>query len=241
MPNQDGSVPPPLGLIVLLTTYNEKDNIAPLVNQILEIPGSRIVVVDDTSPDGTGDIVLALARANSGRIHLIQRTERGAGTANIAGFRYALTQEFDCLVRMDTDFSHHPRYIPQFVAALGQYDVVIGSRFVRGGRAVRTPLRKVISNGANLFSQLMLGWSIRDWCGGYRGYTRAALASLNFDEFYSTGYSIGMETLYRLKKKGFRYVEIPIEFVDVRKKGSKFAYREIFRYAMVVIRLRLSL
>ena len=228
----------PLKALVSLTTYNEKENIESLVNEILKVDNVRIVIVDDTSPDGTGEIACRLARENPNRIHVIQRQERGAGTANIAAFKYALTQDVDYVIRMDADFSHDPKYIPQFLEKIRDYDVVIGSRLVKGGKSVRNPMRKLISNVANLYTRLLFGWHLKDWCGGYRGYSRAALASLDFDKFYSTGYSIGMETLYRLVKKGFSYVEMPIEFIDKRKGKSKFSAKEIVQYMITVLRLR---
>ncbi len=228
----------PLKALVSLTTYNEKENIENLVNEILRIDDVRIVIVDDTSPDGTGEIACRLARENPNRIHVIQRQERGAGTANIAAFKYALTQDVDYVIRMDADFSHDPKYLPQFLERMRDYDVVVGSRLVKGGKSVRNPARKLISDVANLYTRLLLGWHIKDWCGGYRGYSRAALASLDFDKFYSTGYSIGMETLYRLVSKGFSYVEMPIEFIDKRKGKSKFSAKEIIWYMITVLRLR---
>ena len=227
--------------MVMLPTYNEKDNIESMVGQILAVDDVGIVIVDDSSPDGTGRIADRLAEQNPGRIHVIHRTERGRGTAGIAGFRYALEQDVDCIMEMDADLSHDPKYIPQFLEKIQDCDVVIGSRLVKGGKSIRTPLRKVVSNGANLYSRMVLGWRIKDWCGGYKCYRRTALASLDFDRFYSTGYSIGMETLYRLTKKGFRCVEIPIEFTDKRTGASKFSTREIVRYMITALRLRFRL
>jgi len=228
-------------VLISLTTYNEKDNIEPLVQEILKIENIRIVIVDDTSPDGTGDIADRLATDNPNRIYVIHRNERGAGTANIAAFRYALTQDIDCVIRLDADFSHDPKCIPRFIEKLRDYDVVIGSRFVKGGKAIRSPLRKTISSVANIYTRLLLGWHTKDWVGGYRGYSRAALSSLDFNEFYSNGYSIGMETLYRLKRKGFKWIEIPIEFRDRIDGTSKFSIKEIISYMANVMRLRLKL
>jgi len=227
--------------IVVLPTYNEKDNIENLVSQVLKEGNVSIVIVDDNSPDGTGEIADRLAVQNPGRIHVIHRREKGRGTAGIAGFRYALAQDVDCVIEMDVDFSHHPRYIPQFLEKIRDYDVVIGSRLVKGGKSVRNPVRKMISNVANLYTRLLLGWHIKDWNGGYKCYRQAALSSLDFNSFYSKGYSIGMETLYRLVNKGFRCVEIPIEFTERRKGKSKFSTREIISYMVAVMRLRFKL
>jgi len=227
--------------IVVLPTYNEKDNIESIVLQILREGDVSMVIVDDNSPDGTGEIADRLAGQNPGRIHVIHRTEKGRGTAGIAGFGYALGQDVDCVIEMDADFSHHPRYIPQFLEKIRDYDVVIGSRLVKGGKSIRNPLRKLISGVANLYTRLLLGWHIRDWNGGYKCYRQAALGSLDFNSFYSKGYSIGMETLYRLVNQGFRYVEIPIEFTERREGKSKFSTREIISYMVTVIRLRFRL
>ncbi len=225
--------------MVMLPTYNEKDNIEELVCQILK-QGVSIVIVDDSSPDGTGEIADSLAVKNPGRVHVIHRQERGRGTAGIAGFRYALGQDVDCIIEMDADFSHQPKYIPLFLEKIGDYDIVIGSRFIKGGQSIRSPLRGIISGGANLYTRLLLGWHLKDWCGGYKCYTKAALSSLDFNSFYSEGYSIGMETLYRLINKGFSWVEIPIEFTD-KRKGSKFSAKQIVSYMVNVVRLKLRL
>ncbi len=224
--------------MVMLPTYNEKDNIEKMVGQILKHEGVSIVVVDDSSPDGTGEIADRLASENKGRIHVIHRKERGRGTAGIAGLKYAREQDVDCVIEMDADFSHDPKDIPRFLEKIGQADVVIGSRLIKGSKALRNPIRRVISNGANLYASIMMGWHIRDWCGGYKCYRRSALKSLDFDKFRSKGYSIGMETLYRLTKNGCSFVEIPIEFTDKRQGKSKFSIREITGYAANVLWLR---
>jgi dolichol-phosphate mannosyltransferase len=226
--------------MVMLPTYNEKDNIENMLGQIMKHDGVSIVVVDDSSPDGTGEIADRLAAQNKGRIHVIHRKERGRGTAGIAGLQYARNQEVDCVIEMDADFSHDPRDIPRFLGKIGDFDVVIGSRLVKGSKALRNPVRRVISNGANLYASLFMGWHIRDWCGGYKCYRRAALKTLDFEKFRSKGYSIGMETLYRLTKNGCTFVEIPIEFTDQRQGKSKFGFREIAGYAANVLWLRLG-
>ncbi len=226
--------------MVMLPTYNEKVNIERMVGEILKHDGISVVVVDDSSPDGTGEIADRLAAENKGRIHVIHRKERGRGTAGIAGLKYAREQEVDCVFEMDADFSHDPRDIPGFLERIGDFDVVIGSRLVKGSKSVRSPARRIIGNGANLYASLFMGWHIRDWCGGYKCYRRAALRGLDFDRFRSKGYSIGMETLYRLGKNGCTFVEIPIEFTDQRQGKSKFGLREITGYAANVLWLRLG-
>lgn len=226
--------------MVMLPTYNEKVNIEKMIGAILAHDGVSVVVVDDSSPDGTGEIADRLAAQNQGRVHVIHRRERGRGTAGIAGLKYAREQDVDCVFEMDADFSHDPADIPRFLDKIGQCDVVIGSRLVKGSRALRNPLRRVISNGANLWASLFMGWHIRDWCGGYKCYRRAALQGLDFGRFRSKGYSIGMETLYRLTRNGCTFVEIPIEFTDQRQGQSKFGFREITGYAANVLWVRLG-
>jgi dolichol-phosphate mannosyltransferase len=226
--------------MVMLPTYNEKLNIENLVGQILKHDGVSIVVVDDSSPDGTGEIADRLAAESKGRIHVVHRKERGRGTAGIAGLKYAREQDVDCVIEMDADFSHDPRDIPRFLERIGDFDVIIGSRLVKGSKSVRNPVRRVIGNGANCYTSLLMGWHIRDWCGGYKCYRRAALRGLDFDRFRSRGYSIGMETLYRLGKNGCTFVEIPIDFTDQRQGKSKFGLREITGYAANVLWLRLG-
>ncbi len=224
--------------MVMLPTYNEKVNIERMIAAILGHDGVSVVVVDDSSPDGTGEIADRLAAESPGRIHVIHRKERGRGTAGIAGFKYAREQDVDCVIEMDADFSHNPADIPRFLEKIDQYDVVIGSRLVAGSKALRNPLRRLISNGANLYARVFMGWHIRDWCGGYKCYRRAALKGLDFERFRSRGYSIGMETLYRLTRNGCTFVEIPIEFTDQRQGQSKFGFREITGYAANVLRVR---
>jgi dolichol-phosphate mannosyltransferase len=226
--------------MIMLPTYNERDNIETLVSQILKQGDVSVVIVDDSSPDGTGELADKLAMQNPDIIHVIHRQERGRGTAGIAGFRYALGQDVDCIIEMDADFSHHPKYIPQFLEKVKDYDIVIGSRFIKGGKSIRTPMRGIISRSANMYTRLLLGGQIREWVGGYKCYSKVALSSLDFNSFYSKGYSIGMETLYRLLNNGFSYVEIPIEFKD-KRKGSKFSAHEIISYMITVVRLKLRL
>jgi dolichol-phosphate mannosyltransferase len=226
--------------MVMLPTYNERENVENIVGEILRHRDVSIVVVDDRSPDGTGEIADRLASENPGRIHVMHRKERGRGTAGIAGLRYAREQDVDCVFEMDADLSHDPRQIPEFLERIRDCDVVIGSRFAKGSKAERKPLRKLITDVARVYTQVLLGRGIKDWSGGYKCYRREALKSLDFDRFRSQGYSIGMETLYRLTRKGFRCIEIPIEFTDQRRGKSKFSVGEIMGYMVNVLRLRLG-
>ena len=239
-------------LLVMLPTYNEKDNLERMVNAILHlrerpamvrlgVTAVRVVVVDDDSPDGTGELADELSRRDPGNVYVIHRKERGRGTAGIAGFRYALTQDVDYIIEMDADFSHNPADIPRFLAEARSCDVVIGSRYISGGQSgKRSVFRHLISRGASLYARLVLGTNIGEWHGGYKCYSRSALASLDFDGFLSKGYSIGMETLYRLLKLGYSYREMPITFQERVRGESKFSFKEVLDYARVALQLRCS-
>jgi len=231
-------------LLVMIPTYNEKENVANLVEQIfsLKLPPDdtiRIVIVDDNSPDGTGKIADELAKRYSQNIHVIHRfTERGRGTAGIAGFRYALSQDVDAIMEMDADFSHDPKYIPVFLGLIRYYDVVIGSRFVEGGEQLdREFSRELISVFANKIYRFILGCQFRDISGGYKCYRKEALAALDFGDFFSHGYPVGMETIYRLYKKGFSFVEIPIVFPNRKYGASKFKMKEAWNAVAVAFKL----
>ena len=237
-------------VLVMLPTYNEIENIRPMAEAVLAIETApetgeigvrsfELLIVDDNSPDGTGEIADGVAREHPGKVHVIHRKERGRGTAGIAGFRFALTLDVDCLIEMDADFSHDPNDIPRFLKEIRDYDIVIGSRFARGGKTgSRSLFRKTVSMGAGFYARSVLGINVRDWHGGYKCYRTQALARLRFEEFYSEGYSIGMETLYRLITAGCTYKEIPITFKERMQGVSKFSTREIRDYLTVAWRLR---
>lgn len=233
-----------MNLIIMIPTYNERDNISRLIDEISSLrlhheDAVRFVIVDDNSPDGTGEIADELARKYSPNIHVIHRlNERGRGTAGIAGFRYALSQDVDAIMEMDADFSHDPKYIPVFLGLIRYYDVVIGSRFVEGGEQLdREFTRELISVFANKIYRVILGCQFRDISGGYKCYRKDALASLEFNDFFSHGYPVGMETLYRLYKKGFSFVEIPIVFPNRRYGASKFKMNEAWNAVVVAFKL----
>ena len=226
--------------MVMLPTYNEKENIESIVSDILKLDNVSIVVVDDDSPDGTGKIAEELAQQGPNRIHVIHRKERGRATAGFTGFQYALGQDVDCIIEMDADFSHNPAYIAQLLEKATDFDVVIGSRYAPGGKdSDRSPLRTLISKIASTYTRLFLGWSIKDWSGGYKCYRKEALGSLDFGSFYSKGYAVGMETLYRLKRNGYSMIEIPIVFEDRKLGNSKFSWHHIAEYFLTSAKLRL--
>jgi len=224
---------------VIIPTYNERDNIGLLVDGITGLQlGSRIIIVDDHSPDGTGELADELAARHSS-VHVIHRTGKlGLGTAHIAGMKAALSNGVACVLTMDADFSHHPRYLPDLMAALGRYDVVIGSRYVAGGGTLYcTRPRQVLSQGANLVARTVLGLSAADATAGFRGYRRAVLESIPLDEIVSEGYSFLIEMLYRCQRRGWRMGEVPIVFENRQRGASKISKIEILRAMQTVLRL----
>ncbi len=225
---------------VIIPTYNESDNLSQLVSELhRHTPELTIVVVDDNSPDGTGDLADRLAGLDP-RIHPIHRPRKlGLGTAHIAGMKWACSQNMEPILTMDADFSHSPAYVPDLIAALGKYDTVIGSRYVPGGGTLRcTVPRKALSRGANAFARLLLGLKASDCTAGFRAYRRAVLESIYLDAIVSDGYSFLIEMLYQCQKAGWRLGEIPIIFEDRRHGKSKVSRQEIFKALNTVIRLR---
>jgi dolichol-phosphate mannosyltransferase len=209
---------------VVIPTYNEADNIQPLLQEILalNVPDLTALVVDDNSPDGTGQLADRLAR-NNDRIKVLHRTEaRGRGLAGIAGFKFALQAGADYIIEMDADFSHQPRYIPDFLKAIKNYDVVIGSRFIAGGVDIkRTFLRRLVTLLARKYIQLILGIKIKDVTSGYRCFRHQVLVKLELDRLISRGPSLVSEILYLATLKNFRLHEIPIVFIDRQKGATK--------------------
>ncbi len=233
---------------VIIPTYNESDNIEPLAKEILALQlGSgqasaditeaiAIIIVDDNSPDGTGDIADEMATVYGG-IKVIHRPAKlGLGTAYIAGFQEALVSGADRIVTMDADFSHHPRYIPDLLAGSQDAQLVIGSRYVDGGGTVNWGLqRQIFSKGANTFARLVLGLKAHDCTAGFRCYRREVLESIELDEIFSDGYSFLIEMLYRCQRRGWRIGEVPIIFEDRHHGVSKISRREIFKALYTVL------
>jgi glycosyltransferase involved in cell wall biosynthesis len=225
---------------VIVPTYNEKENIDPLVTQLLALPMRvHIIVVDDNSPDGTGEIAGRLAVENAGRVSVIHRPGKlGLGTAYIAGFKEALTEGADLVCSMDADFSHNPRYDPDIVDKINQgYDLVIGSRYVRGGGSTQTLDRKVFSWSANTLTRVLLGLHAHDTTAGFRCYRRQALESLDLDSIKSSGYSFLFEMLFRVEQRGWKVGEVPIIFQDRRMGASKISRNEIVKALGTLLRL----
>ncbi len=229
--------------LVVVPTYNERENLGELVGRILE-QGEPfdVLVVDDNSPDGTGYLAEELVRG-SPRVRVLHRAGRmGLGTAYVAGFRYGLAAGYDYLFQMDADFSHNPSYLSHFLHKLDEgYDVVIGSRNIPGGGVRNWPLgRKLLSRGGNLYAGLILGLSLSDATGGFRGFKREVLEALQLDSIRSNGYSFQIEVNYRCRQLGFRMGEIPILFVDRARGRSKMSRRIVMEAICMVWKLRLE-
>jgi len=225
---------------VVVPTYNEAENIERLVNQILALGlDLQIIVVDDNSPDGTGQIVDRLASADS-HVQAIHRSGKlGLGTAYIAGFKQAIAAGMPLIMSMDADFSHDPRYLPAMVEKAATCELVIGSRYVPGGgtRDCTAP-RKLLSRGANSFAKVMLGLKARDCTAGFRCYRRYVLEAIELDTIFSSGYSFLIEMITRVQKKGFSIGEVPIVFVNRQRGASKISRLEIVKAVYTVLRLR---
>jgi len=228
---------------VVIPTYNEQENIGEIVPCILAYPRFRVLVVDDNSPDGTGDLVREMSRTEP-RVGLLSRAGKlGLGSAYIAGFRRVLSEGAAFIFEMDADFSHDPAYLPQLLeAAETRYDLVIGSRYVPGGGTTDWGVvRRFISRGGNLYAGLILGLPIADSTGGFRCYRRDVLKTLDLDAVRSNGYSFQIEMAYRTLRAGFRVGETPIIFPDRRVGKSKMSRRIVFEALINVWRLRFGL
>jgi glycosyltransferase involved in cell wall biosynthesis len=229
-----------LGVYVVLPTYNERENIARLMAELLHLPvGLRVVVVDDASPDGTGVIADQLALEHLGRIEVLHRAGKlGLGTAYLAGFRRACELGAGGVLTMDADFSHSPHYIPTMLSRLESADLVIGSRYVPGGGAMDSPFsRRLLSRGANLIAHSLLGLRARDVTAGFRLYRRAVLDSIDRKAPFSSGYSFLIELLFMVEHGGWRVTEIPIQFRDRQEGQSKISRDEIVKALYTVLRL----
>jgi dolichol-phosphate mannosyltransferase len=211
---------------VILPTYNEAENIEPLVEAVRgRLPDShRVLIVDDNSPDGTGEIADRIA-AEHGDVSVLHRTVKdGLGPAYIAGFREALAGGAELVIEMDADFSHDPSYLPQLLRAAGEADLVIGSRYVPGGGITDWgPVRRFISRGGSAYARIVLGIGVRDLTGGFKCLRRRVLEGIDLDSIASLGYAFQVEVTYRAIQNGFQVVEIPIVFRDRREGNSKMS------------------
>lgn len=209
--------------LVIVPTYNERENIEKLAAGVLEKSGKlELLVVDDNSPDGTGELADSMARDDP-RVHVLHRGGKlGLGSAYLEGFRWALARDYDCVFEMDADFSHDPRYLPDFLAAIEDADLVLGSRYVRGINVVNWPMsRLLLSYGASLYTRVITGLPVKDPTGGFKCFRREVLEALDLDSIQSDGYSFQIEVSFKVWRKGFRIREIPIIFVDRHSGTSK--------------------
>lgn len=225
--------------LVIVPTYNERANLPALVSGLLALPGVRVMVVDDRSPDGTGDLADALAREHPGRLAVLHRTERrGLGRSYIDGIRLAIREPVDLVCQMDADLSHDPRHLPDLIEAVDGADVVIGSRYVAGGAIVNWPLRRrLLSRFANQYIRAVTRLRARDCTSGYRCWKREALAGLPLDRFISDGYSFLIEMLFAAALRGCRIAEVPITFVERREGESKLSRGVLLESAITPWRL----
>ncbi len=226
--------------LVVIPTYNEHDNIREMLPQIMSYRQFHVLVVDDNSSDGTARAVREAMRVWPGRIHLLEREGKlGLGTAYIAGFRWALRRDYTHIFEMDADFSHHPAALPRMLQASRQADLVIGSRYVPGGRTVNwSPVRKLISRGGSLYARTILGLPVRDLTGGFKCFRRHVLESIDLDTIESTGYAFQIELTYRAAMSRFRIVEIPITFAERLHGTSKMSSTIFFEAMYRVAQLR---
>lgn len=222
--------------IIIIPTYNELDNLRPLLESIFSYaPETDILIVDDNSPDGTGKLADQIHDEDP-RVHVMHRAGKlGLGTAYIAGFKYAINHGYDAAFEMDADFSHDPRYLPDFLQAIQDADLVIGSRYIAGGDTPNwSLLRRIISGGGNIFARFMLNMPVHDCTAGYRCYRRRVLENIDLDSVSSQGYAFQVEMAYRVLRQGFKIVETPIVFMDRRVGKSKMS-RKIFLEGFVYV------
>ncbi len=226
--------------MVCLPTYNERENVERMVRALGE-HGVSVLVIDDNSPDGTGELADGLARELAHVEVLHRERKEGLGPAYLTGFRRALADGAELILEMDCDFSHDPADVPRLVAAAGKADLALGSRYVPGGSVGNWGLlRRAVSAGGSLYARLLLGVGVRDLTGGFKCYRRAVLETIDLDAISSKGYAFQIETTYRALRAGFRVVEVPIAFVDREQGGSKMSRRIVLEAIWKVPALRLK-
>jgi dolichol-phosphate mannosyltransferase len=231
-------------VLVVIPTYNERENITRIIDRLqAAVPKAHVLVVDDGSPDGTGEVADKLAAADE-RVHVMHRTEKaGLGAAYVAGFTWALERDYNVIVEMDADGSHAPEDLPRIIAALSDADLSIGSRYVKGGKTVNWPKRRfLLSKGANLYSRIWLGAKVNDMTAGFRAFRRAVLEKLKLHNVASAGYCFQIDLTYRTIEAGFTVVESPITFTEreigVSKMDGSIVREALWRVFKWGIRLR---
>ena len=211
--------------VLCLPTYNERENLQPMIRalgEVLDTSSDRVLVIDDGSPDGTGEIADRLAAELPWVSVLHRETKEGIGPAYVAGFRHALADGAELVLEMDCDFSHEPADVPRLIASADDADLVLGSRYAPGGGTANWGLlRRIVSRGGCLYAQLILGLRVRDLTGGFKCFRREALEAIDLDALSAHGYAFQIETTYRVKRAGLRVHEVPITFVERRAGDSK--------------------
>jgi dolichol-phosphate mannosyltransferase len=222
--------------LIIFPTYNERDNIEKIVHAVIPLdPRIHCLIVDDNSPDGTGDIADRLSEQESKVFVLHRQKKEGLGRAYIAGFKWAIDKQFDFIFEMDADFSHGPEYIKDFLREIQHNDVVIGSRYISGVNVINWPMsRLLLSYFANVYTRMVTGLPLRDATGGFKCFRREVLETIDLDDVRSSGYSFQIEMSMRAWKRGFKIKEIPIIFVD-RVAGASKMSKRIMREAMYMV------
>lgn len=227
-------------VLIIIPTYNESENLPLLLAAVFDVqPDVDVLVVDDNSPDGTGDLADALAAEDS-RVQVLHREgKQGLGTAYIAGFRWALERDYQRIFEMDADFSHQPKYLQNFLEASESADLVLGCRYMQGGGTEGwSALRQLISRGGNLYARAVLWLPFRDLTGGFKCFRREVLESLDLGSIRSTGYAFQIELSYRAYKRGFKIAEVPIIFPDRTRGESKMSGSIVHEAMLNVVKLR---
>ena len=229
----------PSSALVVVPTYNERDNLPLLVAGLMQHPNVRVLVVDDNSPDGTGDVAEQLAREYKGRINVLHRTtNRGLGRSYIDGLKLAIREPVDVICQMDADLSHDPAQLPRLIEGAARGDLVVGARYIPGGEIVNWPKRRqLLSRFANMYIRTITRLDAHDCTSGYRCWRRETLAALPLDRFVSDGYSFLVEMMFAAARKGFRIVEVPITFVERRLGESKLSRAVLLESAVTPWRL----
>jgi dolichol-phosphate mannosyltransferase len=228
--------------LVIIPTYNEAENIARLLPEVLsQDPDVEVLVIDDNSPDGTAVLVKEMMKKDQ-RVHILERPGKmGLGTAYVRGFKYAIENRYDFVFEMDADFSHSPQEIPNFLKKIQESDLVLGSRYINGVRVLNWPMsRLLLSYFASIYTQIVTGLPVKDATGGFKCFRRHVLEAINLDEVKSNGYAFQIEMSFKAWRKGFRVSEIPIVFLDrrvgVSKMSRKIVYEAVFMLWMLRFR-----
>ncbi len=227
--------------LIIIPTYNEAKNIKRLIEEIFKLDlDINILIIDDNSPDGTGNIVEEVAKRDH-KVNLIKREGKmGLGTAYVTGFKYAIDNKYDYIFEMDADFSHDPKEIPNFLEKIKECDLVIGSRYIKGVNVINWPLRRLIlSYGANIYTRFITGLPIKDSTSGYKCFKRKVLENIDLNSIHSGGYSFQIEMNYKTWKKDFKIAEIPIIFVDRTEGKSKMSKKIVREAIWMVWKLRI--